>query len=230
MFHFDFRNRVRCVLVGVILAITNFWGFGQTDSLADLKVVYHMIDDNGRLLELKRKGPMFDLNANQVIPYDTTEVSRALLPDTLIDTTYSGGYKGRPISININYYIIDSNELYPVKCLTYYWSNDQLAEELPCNGSNYLTYYRSGQISQASDSCNCPWGCNCLAEGYTKFYYPNGIMESEGHLTSHLKDGVKRAQSFYVGEWKYYDQNGRLIKTTIWDDYYPRILIEKTYD
>ena len=50
---------------------------------------------------------------------------------------------------------------------------------------------------------------------YVKNYYPNGYLESEGYVVyfkAILEDYYK------VGEWKYYDSTGRLIKTEYYKD------------
>ncbi|MCI1682500.1 MAG: hypothetical protein LKI39_08090 [Bacteroides sp.] len=53
----------------------------------------------------------------------------------------------------------------------------------------------------------CPFRCYCI------FYYPNGNKKSEGIL---LWDKDPESDfTFEYGEWKYYDENERLIETKV---------------
>lgn len=53
----------------------------------------------------------------------------------------------------------------------------------------------------------CPYQCYCIN------YYPNGIKKSEGILL--WKEDPESDFTFEYGEWKYYDETGKLIKTKI---------------
>ena len=47
-------------------------------------------------------------------------------------------------------------------------------------------------------------------------YYPNGNIEKEGMLL--CTEGPWMDDSVEYGEWKYYDENGNLIKTKFVDE------------
>ena len=47
-------------------------------------------------------------------------------------------------------------------------------------------------------------------------YYPNGNIEKEGMLL--CTEGPWMDDSVEYGEWKYYDENGNLIKTKFIDE------------
>lgn len=50
---------------------------------------------------------------------------------------------------------------------------------------------------------------------YTKSYHPNGEIENEGTLLFFKDDGPYLDTTIEFGEWKYYDESGKLIKTQI---------------
>jgi len=53
----------------------------------------------------------------------------------------------------------------------------------------------------------CPYRCYCVG------YYPNGNKESEGILLWNISP--ESDFTFEYGEWKYYDENGKLTKTKV---------------
>lgn len=50
----------------------------------------------------------------------------------------------------------------------------------------------------------------------TRFYYPNGKIMKQGFTKSESNDTL--SHWFYFGNWNYYDQNGNLTKTIIYDE------------
>lgn len=48
---------------------------------------------------------------------------------------------------------------------------------------------------------------------YTITYYPNGNIQNEGTLLWSEGEAPESDFSVEYGEWKYYDENGKLIKT-----------------
>lgn len=53
----------------------------------------------------------------------------------------------------------------------------------------------------------CPYQCYCIN------YYSNGIKKSEGILL--WEEDPESDFTFEYGEWKYYDETGKLIKTKV---------------
>lgn len=50
---------------------------------------------------------------------------------------------------------------------------------------------------------------------FTRFYYPNGQVDCEGKTVFDISQ--KMAHWYYSGEWNYFDENGKLVATRLYD-------------
>ena len=107
--------------------------------------------------------------------------------------------------------IIDSDTL-PIYCYgNYFCENGQKTSAnlcLCCNHvQDYVLLYCNGNIKLKTQ-----W-CRGSLVGYCKKYYENGKLHSEGQLEDcNPSKDIGNSHSIKIGEWKYYDELGMLIK------------------
>jgi antitoxin component YwqK of YwqJK toxin-antitoxin module len=84
-----------------------------------------------------------------------------------------------------------------------------------CTRVQPLTFY----FENGLPSCQLNWLCGALV-GEFKEYYENGKLKTFGHYTTDVnKDPSQPLQNGGVenGEWKYYNEKGKLLKTETYD-------------
>ena len=162
---------------------------------------------------------MFELNKQDTLVYELGD-----FPDSIVSIQYgkiesifgSFGFQEQYMKTEYRIEVIN-RELVGIarksSCL-----NGQLICEEPCQSpeDNYVVKYCNGKTRTLADSCWC-WGNQCGPLGYTRWFYHDGTIEREGEVTNLLPDGKRKPQYHEIGKWKYYDLQGKLIKTITWN-------------